>query len=269
MIRIFISVLLASVMPLRITQANGQRRRASSRPAQRLGMDAESLPRSFTGDDIVAVFSAMYSEMKPKGEYERSKEYNARVAAAADKYKDRVFFFRFKPPHMPGLNDEYAFYTTRYDADAQEMAVEVKGRTGWKQLEVTVDGRVSRSKHRASNRFGVSTLVTSYVGDLYDIEFDCNDPAVTVKFKIPASQARLARNNISVLFIGRPKMRKDVGKDSESMVKSFPPMGLAATMDSPYEDLTRSHLINMDVTGVWVYDRSTMRVLGKLNRVGI
>jgi hypothetical protein len=129
------------------------------------------------------------------------------------------------------------------------------------EREVNISGNISTSRYKASNRFGVSTTITRYVGHLYDIVFDWKPGKIKAKITAPPSQAKALSYRLAVLFIGKPKAEKD----SESMVTSYESMGLTPTMDFPYEDLTRSHTIYIDIMSVCVYDRVTIKVLAKVS----
>lgn len=241
----------------------GQRKRSIGPPAQKPSSDAEYMPKGFVGDNISLTYKQMFSQMKPKDEYESSGQYSARLAEGIKKYQDHVFFFLFKPPLMPGINDDFAVYRTNYDADSQQLAIDIpsKGSLG-EELEVTLDGSVTTSRHRASNRFGASTIITRYTGNLYGIVFDWKSRNIRVPVKVSPAEAKTLRNRIAIVFIGAPKMKSGFG----SMVKTYEPMPAGASMTNPYEDIVWSHHICVDVKSVWVYDRVTMKVLARLNR---
>ena len=258
--RILILIIVLMVLPPE--QGYAQRRNIEPVPKQSFSLDAEYLPRGFVGDDIAITYKQMYSQMAPKGEYESSDQYRVRIAKAVEKYKDRVLVFRFKPVHMPGLNDDYALYFPSYNADDQELTVDIPAKGPSDGKEVNISGAVTASRYTARNRFGASATITRYAGHLYDIVFEWKPGKIRAKIKIPPAQAKLVTDRLSMLFIGKPKIKKE----GERMVESYEPMGLAPTMDFPYEDLTRSHQISMDIISIWIYDRVTMKVLAKVSQ---
>jgi hypothetical protein len=225
--------------------------------AQKLNPDAEYLPKGFVGDSIIAVYAELIKSLGPKGEYESTQQYQARLAEAAKRHKDRLFAFRFKPVHLPGVNDNYAFYFTEYDADKQELIFDIPSRGN----EVEMAATVRSSKYKASNRFGVSTFITKYEGHIYQIAV-ASGPDLTIKIKMPPAQARGVRDRLSVLFL----CSLNTDKDASKIITDFEGLGLTPTMDHPYEDLTETHQLSVKVKSIWVYDRITMRVLAKANQ---
>ena len=253
------SIAIIIVLALFAISAPAQRKPSRPATAQKFNLNAEQLPRGFVGDNIAVIYGQMYSRMRPKGEYETTDQYRTRLAGAIEAYENRLLAFRFKPPHMPEVNDDYAFYFVDYNADAQEMTVRVPSKGDPEELEVNVAGTVSRSTYKAQNRFGVSAAVTRYKGRLYDIVFKWKPGRIRFKFEIPPAQAKIIGDRITTLFIGTPK----TGRPYKSMIRHYDAMPIGPTMDYPYEDLTETSTIVMDMKEIWIYDRVTMKVLAK------
>jgi hypothetical protein len=243
--------------------ASHQKRPASVRHASPPSLAAESVPRAFNGDDIITAFGEIYREIRPQGEYETTEQYKTRLAGANDKYERRTFFFRFKPPLISGLNDDDAFYYTTYSADTQELSVQIPSHPDpslYDVLEVIIGGSVSTSRYQATNKFGVKTTVTRYVGHLYGIRFYWKSHALGAKIKVAPGEARVLRDRLSILFIGHPIPEKYSGR----MARSFESTAAEPTITYPREDRVMRHFIYFELKSVWIYDRVTGKVVAKL-----
>lgn len=248
-----VGLLIAAVLAYGV--ANGQRKSSSPPRAHMPALDSKYLHRGFLGDDIAQMYDLMYDLMGPKNEYESSEQYRARFDKAYAKYKSQDFFIRVKPPHMPGVNN--GFYLTKYDADANELIVDIPSIEFFGTYEMTVGGSVRASKYKARNSFGVATTVTRYLGDRYVIVFDWARGGIRVRLKMSPQEAKLARDRISILLVGTPAVR------GGRVAVSYKSTAQDPTLTNPFEDLTLSHQINMNIRSIWLYDRVTMKVLTK------
>lgn len=248
-----VGLLIAAVLAYGV--ANGQSKSSIPPRGHMPALDSEYLPRGFVGDDIAETYDQMYDLMGPKNEYESSEHYRARFETAYAKYKSQDFFIRVKPPHMPGVND--GFYLTKYDADGNELMVEIPSNEFFGTYEMTVGGSVRASRYKARNSFGVATTVTRYVGDRYVIVFDWARGGIRVRLKMSPSEAKLVRGRISVLLVGTPAVK------GGRVAVSYNPTAENPTISNPFEDLTLSHQISMNIRSIWLYDRVTMKVLTK------
>jgi hypothetical protein len=228
-------------------------------------LDAEYLPKGFTGDNIAAVFRELLVHFADKDEYETTQQYQQRLSAGYEKYKNKIYFFRFKPPELPGVNDYDTYYYPTYDADNQALTVEVPSSGIGVYREVPIAGTVAASRYVARNRFGVGTTVTRYTGNLYRIDFKWEPREVKTHIKMPPGQAKVIAERISICFVGSP-IYPEWSKDSKHIVVSRAPSGKEPTMDYPIEDLTRTHSINMKIHSIWFYDRVTRKVLAKVTQ---
>ena len=212
------------------------------------------LPADYNGQPIAKMFAAIATA--PKGEFETSAEYEARVARTSGGH------FAFKLPHPK----------VTYDADADAFTVEV----GLDEMYVETEERpgyeisnrlLGSDSYVGSNAFGVKGKVVRTVRQSYGL-VQRGDPwqVQTLRFPMPRAEAKAVRDNLGVLLycevIKRsPLMQFDLpsGRAQANTATGF--HRISPTLNSLADQFTLYFTIEVQPLSFMVYERSTGRIL--------
>jgi hypothetical protein len=207
------------------------------------------LPAHYAGEDIKALHAAL---ALTKGEFETTKDFDARVAQAA--------------PAMTGLRafpvSPEALAPFKYNADKERFestlrtrrAIDLDQGRGRRVGVLPVDEEtVSKGTHRASNAYGTTVDVKEIESTVYGLNPEGRAATDYPTIYVPMSpeQARNAKANLAALFVCELASPPHAGKAFDS----FTP-----TIDTPVESVTRMFYVNVRHPSVWVYDQATGEV---------
>jgi hypothetical protein len=249
--------------------------RSSSNPASRsystepFEINARKLPPNYPGHDIVACYNRLKKAAPPKGEYETTAQYVARVNSLSTDY---LYAFRVKPRDA-SFELEYT-----YDADKKLLVASLEvtridlgfvpefdgRRTADSSIAgITVrDTKAGRDTYVGSNAYGAKTTVTRFVRENYNIAFDKELPQgiswMKLTISITPNEARILKPRLSVLLICKLKTFADPPLLAFECYKFLDP-----TIHSPIDSFTTKKYIHTDLKAIWLYDTVTGEVLAR------
>lgn len=229
-----------------------------------IDLAAASLPPFYAGHDIAALYWNLTDQTHPKGEYETTEQFTARIRAAVPK---DLFAFKIE-------RDIYSSIFT-YDADVRLLRIAVPTSDLDSPVDtktiVVKEKRESTREYPAANAYGAQVQVTEYriedfrvaVGEKYvresrarSIGFMKNTLALNIPMAPELAQKRKAA--LELLLIGKAKLLSGSPQIAYSNFSSRD-----ATISNPVALVHYRHCINVDLLEVWVYDHTTGEVLKK------
>jgi hypothetical protein len=239
------------------------------------------LPANYNGLDIIAIYESLSSrsEVKTKGEYETTVDFNKRIdsickAPIISKLTfDSIFCFQ-------GDLDTYSDNLS-YDADTEMFSILNRGlnsstsgsiknvnqKFGYEKISgihsIGLKNVVeNQGKYEASNAYGKTVTVEKTKFESYNIiEYNDNNffmNGFSFKFKTSVDLARSYKQNgcLKLLFIG-----KIISPYTHQHFDSFKP-----TIDKPNEYINYDNYIYMNVQEIWLYDKISGIIYDKLKR---
>jgi hypothetical protein len=220
-------------------------------PGPPLSLDVQQL-HNYSGDPIEMVVASFTPS--PKGEFETTAAYNARVA-------------------VPRLARTYSFWlesggmVRRYDADRQILKVQVPV-TNCSRIGSTPNCTVSSilvktidlgSRPSAgSNAYSATRLIMSLSRHRYAVLVNPQNGS-SLDFEIPMTpeRARSDKDAVDVLVTVGPNLAPNASLIFEGAEHS------PSTFSTPLEVDTKYSYLNLPLVAVWLVDSSTGRVLQK------
>jgi hypothetical protein len=238
-----------------------------------------SLPPSYSGHDVAALYNRLKALTGPKGEYETTEQFNARVQAAII---DDLYAFKVE---SPGLFES----SFSYDADARALEVKVPislanglGDTGKPAGEKYVSffaqtipiKEESSTTHEyiGANAYGARVRVTErriedfqvIIGEEYhgglsgSRSVGFTDYSMSFNIDMSPESAQVKKPALSLLLICRLKLFSGFPQVVYNAFSSTKP-----TISNPTSVVQSSKCINVDLSEIWVYDNVTGEILKK------
>jgi len=222
----------------------------------------ESLPARFPGHSCRAIAKALKASNPAKGEFETSDAYSKRLEGI----KTTALFGGV------AANDIFSFVRPvlsqdiKYEADSQTMYVYyllpinlASRRSAADLVDVSLP---KRTTYTGENAYGKKVSVEKAVYDvcalsLKNIEYEPRRTSANDGFKISPEEARLTKENLALLYVG--KLAEPYYVQYGNISKP--------TIDAPTDVLWNGDSVVIEVLSVWAIDKSTGRVLKKDFRV--
>jgi hypothetical protein len=238
-----------------------------------------SIGPHYAGHDLRTIYRVLEGRLSPKGEYEKTSEYQDRLRRAIDEpivgglKPSGLFAFVFKPKRSFDLEGAYL----EYDADTEEMTVNLNSTQDDRNYPDNREGESSRafiwtedSKSRSyvgSNAFGASAEVTSSNAERYALLFDISNgrmPREGERFQLPVTNAKVrfhlsvaeARNlsdRLRVLVVCSIKEPPVTNGNAYN----------APTISHPIEIAIKDNYLHVSLDSIWVFDDETGKVYVK------
>jgi len=237
----------------------------------------------YAGHDLRMIYSVLESRLSPKGEYEKTSEYQDRLQRSMNEpivgelKPNDLFAFVFQPKRSFDSGQVYL----EYDADKEEMIVHVNSTQDDRKYPDNREGEYSRaiiwreaSKSRSyvgSNAFGASTDVTSINSEHYALLFDMSrskfldavqkgnwhsssiSDSGEVRFHLPAAEAKKLRDLLRVLIVCSIKEPPVTNGYAYN----------APTISDPTEIAFKDNYLHVALDSIWVFDDETGKVYAK------
>lgn len=222
---------------------------------------AEALPASYAGHDCRAVATAVKRLNLAKDEYETTAAHEARTAAVVAR---PIAGTTTLADHV-GFVQEYAGVIAKYDADSGALRLSgyaisslTSTKPGFAQAVLVKTDLVSESTYSASNAYGKTVEVrkrTLYgcMLALPQLKYGSRLPDFDATIELPADEARKAKENIGVLYVGTlaaPYWAEYVDHS-------------APTIDSPSEAYWKGDTLILRNAERWIFDKATGRIYQK------
>jgi hypothetical protein len=214
-----------------------------------LALNIEQLPADYPGDPIEGVILSLNAG--PKGEFETTTDYNARVASARP---NRTFSFWLDRP-----------IARRYDADSQTLKISIP--TGCSYIGYTANCNamslgvkfveLNDGQFVGTNAFGASTVVKKVHRKTYAVFLKKYALSLDFELRMPPEQARLVKDGVDVLITVGPSSdtSKPVVVDGRS--------SSSATISSPLDSYEEYHYLAMPIIGVWLANRPSGHIFAR------
>lgn len=239
--------------PIRIGPSTGERA-FSSVPFSR---DVSVLPPGYRGHSLRDLFLKMLPP-EPKGEFETTAQFQARVAKAVAPAGVYAFI----------LDNELAGPRVQYDADAQRFEIKVledfgviRGNKRDASVRAITVNRSRRERsYEAGNAFGAKVDVTEVAYTSYGLVIDGPPPGIgperehVFSVPVPVSEAQKVKGGLSVLFVCEPHPAAFPATFGGSETTGAP------TIATPFQSTTDYSYVRVQLLDVWVFDRNTGRV---------
>ncbi len=232
-------------------------------------INTEKLPRNYIGHDLISVVETL-NKILPRSEFETPDAYKKRFSAISS----QPILGRLT------LGSLYAFainkLETSYNAENQTLSVSLNSdSSGYDSAVFEVASHYrSTGSYMGVNAFNRKIHVQKGVRSKFTILFyNCHrkfrhytgdeehvsrisNTSLKTEFRIGPDAARKAENRISLLLIG--KLRPPFVEIKR--YQSTP------SIDYPYDTETVDQQTHMDVTAMWLYDRSTGKIYKKIDK---
>ncbi|HKQ06642.1 MAG TPA: hypothetical protein VJ464_16025 [Blastocatellia bacterium] len=266
-----IAILLALIITASDTTISAQ----SSKPTRRLSpvsgyitspfdSNIDKLPANFRGHYIEGVYLAIKALTPPRGEYEKTGEYFARLAQHAGK---KQYAFRYDPEIDKGW--------VKYDADAGTLKVsgyslgvfECEFTSHYVTMELQklsrtvggsyplLDSKDSISYYIASNSFGRKVRVKRARRISYKIADNKKLPDWHFELKVAPAEAYRLKPSLSVLFVCDLAISKIVPLMTFEYIYHSEP-----TISEPEEYIVTERCLMVNVREIWLFNRQTGEV---------
>jgi hypothetical protein len=218
-----------------------------------LSLDVQQL-QNYSGDPIEMVVASL--QPNPKGEFETTAAYNARVA-------------------VPRLTRTYSFWlehdgvVRRYDADRQVLKLQIPV-TNCSRIGSTSNCTVSSilvktidlgsRQYVGTNAYSATRVITSLSRHRYAVLVN-PESGLSLDFEVPMTpeRARTDKDAVDVLVTVGPHLAANASLIFEGAESS------PATFSTPLEVENKYSYLNLPLVAVWLVDSSTGRVLQKID----
>lgn len=215
-------------------------------------------PANFSGTSIQAAFRKFY--VRPKGEFEATSQYEARIKQLP------WGIYAFVVPTR--------FTDIAYDADGEMLSVvpmAVSPAIGFDRssdagIELARENERTR-KYAASNALGASIVVEEYAYSSFSLITDV-DSLPVLTYAIPRSRAAALKDQVRVLAVVGLDENSFIGPSHEVLKDSTGFRHTKPTFDDPTEVTISDHSLRAQVLELWLFNRSTGEVLGRFDTTG-
>jgi hypothetical protein len=241
-----------------------------------------SIGPHYAGNDLREIYQVLESRLSPKGEYEKTSEYEDRLRRAMNEpiagslRPNGLLAFVFKPQRRSDSDLTHPYLS--YDADKEQMIVNMSPveddrinahHHDDEISEAIIWEKGSRSRsYEGSNAFGASTEVTSINQERYALLYDVSimsheRPSLVsadgmsdsgeVRFHLPVAQAKVLSDRLRVLIVCSIK---------EAPVANGYAYN-APTISDPIEIAIKDNYLHVSLDSIWVFDDETGKVYVK------
>jgi|HubBroStandDraft_3_1064219.scaffolds.fasta_scaffold61447_4 hypothetical protein len=214
--------------------------------------DASRLPPGFTGQNFMTIFKKLAAT---KGEYETTEAFRARARALAT---SAAFAFAITPEveydadargfNISPYRDQVHAWS--YAADVSDLSSVLVKRIG-----------AATGHYVGTNGFGATVRVERDKDSTLEVvvEYHSLVEGSTVFLAIPPERAAQVRGKLRFLLVGRPRLAP--GEETAAITSAE---HVSPGIDHPYDIALSHRYLFAEELSIWVYDRSTGEVLGKL-----
>jgi hypothetical protein len=231
-------------------------------PPRILGPETKLVPPRYSGLSLFQVYLLLSKRFPEKNEYESTATYQARINSE----KTFGIFYGYSSEHyLPFVKrvDSTLLPQTRFNADTNELTIEISGITGSSVLNtgprIFIDYKTLNNRsYIGSNIYGNQAIVDSGSScstsvSLNSIRQPITEENMDLVIKIPANPqvAQQVRNDLSIIFL----------------IKLSPPFHgyrssyTKPTLTEPREWGNDEYTVHGDLEGVMVFQTSTGRIL--------
>jgi hypothetical protein len=208
---------------------------------------------------VASDFDALYKAKSatPKGEFETTESYLARISLLVDDNFYAVPLDLY--PEYQADRQEFEAFLYRQELITEAAPLRLNsGRPGF-PVFVVGDELEENGHYMGSNAFGAQTLVTQQRQTLKAVvlEFPFDKDNRLVSLGVPVALERARTMKVSFLLVFNPVL-SDLGLTRASSGFRSP------TREDPYEVTTDAHYISGGKAWVWAYDKATGEILTKI-----
>lgn len=263
--RIFLFITIFALLQLypvlaQRTKRPIQQKRSGPYATSAFDVNATKMPPNYKAHDIAAVYASLEKKMGPKGEFESTEQYQARMKSATLNASDYTYAFKIEP-------SDIAKPLFTYDADKQAMEFELSysyitdaedDYLAQSKRGIKVKDSTSRSRYIGSNRFGAKATIVKLTGDEYHVSLGKRkDKGLNINFQMPPESAKQAKPYLAALLIGT------IIPDANSKVIYTGKTGHEPTMDMPVEANITNKSVSFDLKQVWIYNTQSGEIIKK------
>lgn len=229
-------------------------------PPRILGPETKSIPPRYTGLSLFQVYLLLRKRFPEKSEYESTKVYQARQSPN----KPFGVIYGYSSDHyLPFVQRVNTFADKRYNADTNELTVEISGIAGSSILNtaprIFIDFKtLNEGSYIGSNIYGNRAIVNWIAScstslSLGSIRQPIAEGLTGLVIKLPMSPqvAQQVRDDLSIIYLA--KLAPPFHSYSSSYTKP--------TLIEPRESGNDEYIVHGDLGGVIVFQTSTGRIL--------
>lgn len=231
-------------------------------PPRILGPETKSVPPRYSGLSLFQVYLLLSKRFPEKNEYESTTTYQARINS---KKAFGIFYGYSSEHYLPFVQrvDSTLLPMTRFNADTNELTIEISGITGSSILNtgprIFIDFKTLNSgSYIGSNIYGNQVIVNSGSScstsvSLNSIRQPITEELTELVIKIPVNPqvAQQIRNDLSIIFL--TKLSPPFHGYRSSYTKP--------TLTEPRQWGNSEYTVHGDLEGVMVFQTSTGRIL--------
>ena len=229
---------------------------------QNFDPNQENLPAEYKGNSPLAVATALAAELKPKGEFETTVEFQKRIAA----FQSGTVYGNAKTSAL------FSFVVDTksvYNANSQTMELSIPLIDDFisKRVYIRMGDYLNRENYKAENNFGKITIATKVRGAMVSINFlntkefklrrpNVSEPSNVLSLRVPfpIEEAKTQKDKIRALIIsslGQPYI------SSEHRLNS-------PTISLPYDTDFREYFVGSKVREIWFFNQNSGEIYGKI-----
>lgn len=219
---------------------------------------SQKLPPNYRGHSIFDILKKL-SPPRAKGEFEKSEEFDARVA----RWKETAFLGKITPTDLLAFEVSELLapdtLSIKYDADSEKLAATISfkslyfgsGRAKW--LATFYESK-NLGSHTGVTRMGVKFRVTRHLGSSVGLGIQRDTYPVKINKSMSRDEAVRVKPLISAYAIANLEEPYKIN-DSESTT---------ASLDSPSEWLTTYLGLWVNLKAIWLVNRRSGEVIAKV-----
>ncbi len=268
---LFLVLYLSIILPNGVIAGEKKPAKINYKPTfakEEFDLNIVKLPKNYIGHDFVSLYKAL-NKIAPRSEFETSDDYEQRLLALSSK------------PLIGTLTISSLFAFTvnelkiSYDADRQTLTVAFSGEYGERDSAIFDLSSYYEKKgsYIGVNAFNRKVQIQQGLKLKYSVQFpNCKhkysllgrqeydsmivNHSLETSFIIDPDSAKKSKKTIALLIIG--KLRPPFAESKK--YKSEP------KIDYPYDIATNERQIHMDVTAMWLYDKSSGALYKKIEK---
>jgi hypothetical protein len=266
-----LALYLSIILPNGVIAGEKNPAKINHKPAfakEEFDVTMEKLPQNYIGHDFASLYDALI-KIAPRSEFETSDAYEQRLSALSS-----------KPLIGPLTASSLFAFTvnelkTSYVADSQTLSVTFYGRAGGRDSAVfdLSSSYQKKGSYIGANAFNRKVQVQQGQELKYSVQFpNCKhkynhggrqeydsiivNQSLETSFIIDPDSAKKSKNTIALLIIGKLRLPFAESKHYRSEPK----------IDYPYDITTDERKIYLDVSAMWLYDKSSGTLYKKIEK---
>lgn len=220
-------------------------------------LTAERLPENYAGHSVLGIYQKLIVP-RPKGEFEKSEEYEARIT----RWKESAILGKVTPTSTLAFEiSEFmapGALSVKYDADKEELTANISfeshhfdfDRVQW--LETFYQSK-NLGSHIGITRMGVKFRVTSHIGTSIGIGTKDEIEPISITKAYSRDEALRVKSSIRAYAIATLHEPYKIDNSTSS----------TASLDSPDEWLTRYLGLYVRLYAIWIVNAKTGEVIAK------